>query len=66
MSCWCRDETKKRKIADAECPRIGQGATEMKFPKEKSDKEAHHFDSDSAVALARFRKHVAPPLSEIP
>jgi hypothetical protein len=38
---------------------------QMEIPKSEK-KRTHHFDSDSAVALARFRKHVAPALSEIP
>jgi hypothetical protein len=35
------------------------------FQNKKMQTQTNHFDSDSAVAFARFRKHVAPALPKI-
>jgi hypothetical protein len=43
-----------------------KSADNPNFQNRENKLQTHHFDSDGAVALARFRKHVAPALSKIP
>jgi len=59
VSGWKVQEQNKCNVDDSSAV----GLASLALPRKEM---LRHFDSDSAVALARFRKHVAPALTEIP